>query len=321
MRILISRHDKIGDFVLCLPMIKIAKENFKDSKIIVLVSKVNYDFACSIDFIDEVILYKNDLIYLYKEFKKKNIDISFCAFTDTKLSFALFLAGIKKRYAPATKLAQIFTNYKVIQRRSRVEKTEAQYNIDLLLSYDNKISSSFKKPVLNFLKKEKIEQLEAFKKESKIENDYKYIAFHCGFGGSSDGNLKLDDYISLAKVVSLKKAYKVIFTFGPDDNKSKTYIERNLDFDAIIYESKLSLVNFCKLLCNFELFISTSTGPMHLAGAVNIKTISFFGNSLFASSKRWATISEKKQQNNFMIPNNYNKKLYLEIENLLDNLC
>jgi ADP-heptose:LPS heptosyltransferase len=42
---------------------------------------------------------------------------------------------------------------------------------------------------------------------------------------------------------------------------------------------------------------------MHLAGALNIKTVSFFGNNLFASSKRWATISDPTQQNNLVINN------------------
>jgi ADP-heptose:LPS heptosyltransferase len=44
---------------------------------------------------------------------------------------------------------------------------------------------------------------------------------------------------------------------------------------------------------------------MHLAGLTNTNTISFFGNNLFASSKRWATISDKSCQNNFEIPSNY----------------
>ncbi len=59
---------------------------------------------------------------------------------------------------------------------------------------------------------------------------------------------------------------------------------------------------------------------MHLAGAVNIKTISFFGNSLFASSKRWATINLKENQNNFNIPDNYDEEFYKKIENKLKTL-
>ena len=82
----------------------------------------------------------------------------------------------------------------------------------------------------------------------------------------------------------------------------------------------MSLYQFAKYLSGSYLFISTSTGPMHLAGAVDIKTISFFGNTKFASYKRWATISNKENQNNFIVPLNYNKQTYLKIEKKLKEL-
>jgi len=59
---------------------------------------------------------------------------------------------------------------------------------------------------------------------------------------------------------------------------------------------------------------------MHLAGAVNTRTISFFGNSLFASSKRWAPISDEENQHNFMLPKEYSKQQYKKIENCLKEL-
>ena len=59
---------------------------------------------------------------------------------------------------------------------------------------------------------------------------------------------------------------------------------------------------------------------MHLAGATNTRTLSFFGNSLFASSKRWATISNGKLQNNFMLNSNYTKEDYKKIENRLKEI-
>ena len=59
---------------------------------------------------------------------------------------------------------------------------------------------------------------------------------------------------------------------------------------------------------------------MHLAGATNTTTLSFFGNTLFASNKRWATISEQKFQNNFMLDSNYSKDEYKRIENRLKEI-
>ena len=68
------------------------------------------------------------------------------------------------------------------------------------------------------------------------------------------------------------------------------------------------------------MFISTSTGPMHLAGAVNIKTLSFFGDSLFASSKRWASVNDKNKQNNFSISSSYEVEIYTAILNCLNKI-
>lgn len=317
MNLLITRHDKIGDFITSLPTFYAAKKNLPEAKVIALVSKINYELAQSMDFIDEVILYDDDPWRLAKKIRTKKIDVSISCFTDTNLALALFFARVKLRFAPATKLAQIFSNKRVKQRRSQVKMREFEYNLELLKAYCPDIDYSFEKPLLKISDEEKQKQLELFKEENNLTSDYKYIAFHPGYGGSSDGNLSLDDYIKLAKKANEKEDRKVVFTFGPDDGKTKEYIQQNIDFDAIIYESKSSLLDFCKLLSSFELFVSTSTGPMHLAGAVNIKTISFFGESLFASAARWATISEEANQNNYSIPQNYDEQLYKTIEDKL----
>ena len=145
-----------------------------------------------------------------------------------------------------------------------------------------------------------------------------FIIFHTGFGGSSDGNLTLDDYLKLAKKVSEKQ--KVVFTFGPDDDISKEYIKEKLNFKADIRDDFKSLYEFTKFISCSKLFVSTSTGPMHLAGLTNTQTFSFFGENLFASSKRWATISEEKYQNNFEIPLDYDEDFYKNIETKLMEL-
>jgi len=150
--ILITRHDKIGDFVLTLPTYQVAKNQIPNSKIIALVSKVNYELASSMDFIDDVILYDEDLFTLVKRIREKDIDVSISAFTDTKLAFALLLAGVRKRYAPATKIAQIFSNNRVKQRRSQVKMTEAEYNLDLLKAFYSDLDLKYDKPLLKFSK-------------------------------------------------------------------------------------------------------------------------------------------------------------------------
>ena len=302
MNILITRHDKIGDFVTMLPVCKVLKEQ-THHKIVMLVAKVNVALAKELDFIDEVIEYTNDSKALISKIKSYNFDVSISGYIDTALGKALFFSGIPQRIAPATKIAQIFFNRRVKQRRSEVKMREFEYNLQLLKAFDNRLTLEFKRPLLPI---------------GLISSNKNFIIFHTGFGGSSDGNLTLDDYLKLGKKAS--EFTDVVFSFGPDDGVSKEYIINKLDFEATIRDDFKSLMAFSQFIASSKLFVSTSTGPMHLAGMTNTPTLSFFGENLFASSKRWATISDSRLQNNFEIPKEYDETTYITIENRLKEL-
>lgn len=300
MNILITRHDKIGDFITMLPVCKVLKAQI-NHKIVMLVSKVNVALAQELDFIDDVIEYTNDSKALIRTIKSYNFEVSISGYIDTTLGKVLFKSRIPKRIAPATKIAQIFFNKRVKQRRSEVKKREFEYNLDLLKAFDEDLILDFKRPLLNPV--------------GSISSNKEFIIFHTGFGGSSDGNLTLDDYLKLAKKAS--EHTKVIFSFGPDDDESKAYIKEHLDFKATIRDDFKSLLEFTNFIATSKLFISTSTGPMHLAGMTNTPTLSFFGANLFASAKRWGTISNEELQHNFTVGADYGLEVYEEIEDTL----
>jgi len=298
MNILITRHDKIGDFITMLPVCKVLKEQ-TNHKIVMLVSKVNVALAKELDFIDDVIEYTYDSKILIKTIKSYKFDVSISGYIDTTLGKVLFKSRIPKRIAPATKIAQIFFNKRVKQRRSEVKMREFEYNLQLLKAFDQNLILDFKKPLL---------AIDATTADS-------FIIFHVGFGGSSDGNLSLDDYLKLAKKAS--QYTEVVFSFGPDDGESKQYIQRNLNFKATTRDDFKSLLEFTHFIATSKLFVSTSTGPMHLAGMTNTPTLSFFGAKLFASAKRWGTISEENKQHNFIVEADYGVEVYEEIEKKL----
>jgi len=306
MNILITRHDKIGDFVTMLPVCKVLKEQTRHN-ITMLCAKVNVPLAKELDFIDDVIEYREDSS-LIKEIKKCNFDVSISGFIDNKLGYKLWRSNIKTRIAPATKFAQLFFNKRVKQRRSQVKMREFEYNLELLKALDKNIKLNFKNPLYAPSTQFSIPN-------SQFSIPKPFIIFHPGFGGSSDGNLTLDDYVALAKVAS--EYINVVFTFGPDDIKSKEYIKSKLDFTATIKDDFKDIVELTKFIAQSRLFVSTSTGPMHLAGLTNTATLSFFGDSLFASYKRWGTISDKDKQSNFLLNKDYSKNDYLKIEHRL----
>ena len=305
MNILVTRHDKIGDFITMLPVCKVLKEQ-TDHKIVMLVAKVNVALAKELDFIDDVIEYTDDSKALIETIKAYKFDVSISGYIDTTLGKVLFKSRIPKRIAPATKIAQIFFNKRVKQRRSEVKIREFEYNLELLKAFDKGLILDFERPLLN--NSNMHSQAGALERED-------FVIFHAGFGGSSDGNLSLDNYLKLAKTASTYT--NVVFSFGPDDGESKAYIEKHLNFSATIRDDFKSLIEFTYFIAQSKLFVSTSTGPMHLAGMTNTPTLSFFGANLFASAKRWGTISDEALQHNFTVGADYGGEVYDEIENTL----
>jgi ADP-heptose:LPS heptosyltransferase len=299
MNILVVRNDKLGDFITALPTLYVLKHHDPVNRIVVLVAPLNRALAESCDFIDEVIVDGGeDIMELAVKIKRAGIDASITLFSNTRVAIAQFLARIPVRIAPATKIAQIFYNRRIAQRRSRVEMAEFEYNLQLARALFPDIDLNFPKPLLRFGD----EVYRAFCAEYGITRPV--VAFHPGFGGSSDANWTLCEYIELVRIVEGFEAVDVVMTFGPDEerlyNEAKELLGENSR--VILYRSRGSVVDFAKVLSSFKLFISTSTGTYHLASACGCETFTFFADTLFASAARWKSIGEEARQHHFMIP-------------------
>ena len=312
MNILVVRTDKLGDFITALPTMYLLKEHNPNHKMIACVAPLNEELARACDFIDEVIVDRGEPLFTFvSQLRNANIEASVTLFSNTRVALAQFLAQIPQRIAPATKLAQIFYNRRVKQRRSEVKMAEYEYNLELARTLFPDMGRRFPSPLLTFNSKEQREAYAAFCKANNIAKPV--IAFHPGFGGSSDANISVKEYLELAKIVIKHGEYQVVMTFGPGDEAILDEIKALIrDLDIVLYESKKGLVHFATLVSQFKLFVSTSTGTYHLAALVGTPTMTFFADTLFASVKRWKAVSDEAKQHPFMLPQNrslYDNKL------------
>ena len=303
MNILVVRNDKLGDFITALPTMYVLKHYAQNNKIVACVAPLNKDLAEAIPFIDKVIVDDVDSsLALAEKLKNEDIDVSITLFSNTKVALAQFLAGVKIRIAPATKLAQIFYNRRIKQRRSQVKMAEFEYNLELTKALFEDIKFEFPSPMVKIDELEKKKVYDSFCEKYSIDKEKNIIAFHPGFGGSSDANWTIQEYIELAKLLLDKKEYQIVFTFGPGEDILYESVNEACLEGAVLYKSEGSIMGFAALISSFKLFISTSTGTYHLAAMVGTPTMTFFADTLFASSKRWKSISDEKIQNNKMIP-------------------
>ena len=301
MRILVVRNDKLGDFITALPTLYVLKHHNPENTIVACVAPLNKQLALACDFIDEVIVDepKSSVFALAKKLRHAKIDISVTLFSNTRVAIAQFLARIPKRIAPATKIAQIFYTHRIKQRRSQVKMAEFEYNLALAKEVVESISLEYPKPLLRF--EDAARYYGDFVKEHAITKEV--VAFHVGFGGSSDANWSLDEYVVLIDEVLQKGRYDVVLTFGPDEKAlCETMQEKLRGRDVVFFISQEGLVAFAKLISGFAYFVSTSTGTYHLASLVGTRTITFFADTLFASAARWKSIGDAALQEHFMIP-------------------
>jgi ADP-heptose:LPS heptosyltransferase len=184
---------------------------------------------------------------------------------------------------------------------------EYEYNMQLAKSEFKELNLDFKRPLLTFDKDEVKEIYKRFSQKYDIKKPI--IAFHPGFGGSSDANWTLDEYIELISSVLHVNSFQVVMTFGPDEEElKKEAMKKAAGLDIIFYSSHNGLVDFAKLLSSFKLFVSTSTGTYHLAALVGVRTMTFFADSLFASVKRWKAVSDESLQHPYMLSQDGTKR-------------
>ncbi|MCK5003122.1 MAG: glycosyltransferase family 9 protein [Gammaproteobacteria bacterium] len=303
--ILIIRNDKLGDFMLAWPTFQMVKQAFPESAIYTLVPEYTKPMAELCPWIDEIIVDDQcegipGLIKTTSKLRAANIDAVLNLHSTPRVALALFFAGIRHRFAPASRIDQVMYNHTLKQRRSRSEKPEHEYNTDLAAFMDNyygiDYSYSLKPPLLKFPEKEILKIRENFYANNNIEPNKKLVFVHAGSGGSAT-NLSIEQYAELVTLLSENNPLFFVLTAGPgEENIAKRLSELIKHCDHIIHSSDKGIAEFAKLLSIANLFISGSTGTLHVAGALDTPTAAFYPKRKSATSLRWQTLNSNNNR-------------------------
>lgn len=279
-KLLVVRDDRLGDLMLILPALRLIKSSMRDIQIDCLVNKNYSDISLISNDIKNTL---HDDGALIEMINKKNYDFSISFFSTLNIAYKLWRTNIRKRYAPATKSAQFFYNKKIIQKRSESKKAEYEYNLDLASFFlnDNKCKNKIENsPYINLTTEEVT--------KSNSEN----IIYIHPFTGGSSKTLSSTDFITLCKELqSLSNCTFVIHCDENDYEKCKKMEsqapELNINTITPTKDIKEMFININKC----DLFIAGSTGPLHVAAALNKKTVGFYPTKKSSNILRWDTIN------------------------------
>ncbi len=307
-KILVIRNDKLGDFMLAYPTFNAVKKSFPDSTIYALVPEYTRPMADVCPWIDEIILDEKShglsaALHLAKSLKHYKLDAALCLHSEPYVALALYLAGIPHRFAPASRIDQIFFNHRVTQRRSKSIKPEYEYNLDLANYmaeyYSLKPVSPDSAPYLSFPADTTSSLKNTYLSSMDIPAEHKIVIIHAGTGGSAI-NLNINQYSELVHLLSKDPLIHFVLTAGPSEKQLAENLSRLIsDCKHTIYHSTDGLEAFSRFIAIADLFISGSTGVLHIAGAINVPTVAFYPARRSATSIRWRTLNSQQKYLSF----------------------
>ena len=295
--ILIVRNDSIGDVVLSLPLAGLIKKQYPDCKVTFLLRIYTKDIAYGHPNIDDVIILKEDngKIPVWKnvnQLKNGLFDASIIVYPTFITALIIFLARVKIRVGSGYRLYSFLFNKKIFEHRKYAEKHELEYNVNLLKVFGIEENISTQNVLFDIpINKTSMEKVNTTLTDSGVEFEKKTIIVHPGSGGSAI-DLSIEKFSQLVKNLSLLNEVNIIITGNENEKNICETISTNTN--AIDFSGKFNLSEIICLISLSNLFISNSTGPLHIAAALGKSVIGFYPKIRACSPERWGPYTQKK---------------------------
>lgn len=265
------RPDRLGDVVLSTPLPREIKKKYPDAFIAVLVRKYtkavfennpHIDLILCDDFTEET--RKETFWKRVEELRKLQFTDGLMLLPTERLNWMMFWAGISNRVGVGHKLYQTLSFAKSVSRNKYIPlRHESDYCMDLARKIGINTYNIASELHLNNEEKQKLLELkDEFKKDKKY-----VVGIHTTFGGSSP-NVSALTYRKVIEELKDDPDIKVIVT-------GNEVIKEIADIEGVTHLTD-NLRDLFILIGTFDLLVSSSTGPAHVAAALRIPTLTLF---------------------------------------------
>ncbi len=296
-RILIVRPDRVGDVVMITPMIRELRRTWPDAFIATLTQPHTSAILLNNPHLDVSLvddMEKTSFWDVVKNIRSYKFTHALLVMPTERAAWQLFLAGIVNRVGVGRKLYEILTFMRSVSRHNYIPlRHEADFCMDLARKIGVRTDNI--QPEI-FVSETEKNRAEALLLENDISLTDKRILFHTGSRGSAP-NWKEDKYLELLeKIFRGANTENTVFLL--------TAVEMSPDFIAsakkiggkhIVDVSKQlpSLRDLIGLISIGDLMLCSSTGPIHLADALDIPCVGLHCNRAMNCAKHWGVINKK----------------------------
>lgn len=294
--ILIVRTDRIGDLILTLPLAGLIKKQYPNSKISFLVREYTKNIVSNHPFVDEVIVLKesNGIVPLFENvniIKQKKFDNCIVVYPRFKVSLIVFLSGIKNRIGTGYRWYSFLFNQKVYEHRKNAERHELEYNVNLLEKLGIKNTIAEKNIIYDLnVDESSLQNVIKILIDEKFDLQKTIIILHPGSGGSSI-DLPINKFAELVKKLD-DDNYQIIISGSKNEIELCEKIKSSNKVKN--FAGRFNLDELTALISKSAMFISNSTGPIHIAAALGKYTVGFYPKIVSCSQERWGPYTNKK---------------------------
>ncbi|MEE9432203.1 MAG: glycosyltransferase family 9 protein, partial [Melioribacteraceae bacterium] len=277
--ILIVRTDRIGDVVLSLPLIEIIKKRYPKSKVSFLIREYTFDLLKHNSKLNKLLILEEErdkpqFISNIKKIKKYQFDTCIIVSPTFKMALILFFSGIHNRIGTGYRWYSFLFNKKIYEHRKNGTKHELEHNVSMLktIGIDESISPSTIKFGLQH-SNESLIKVKEYLKQQNLDVTKPNIIIHPGSLGSAI-DLPIQKLIELVELLLQESKVNIIIS----GSKKEKHICDKLALSPKVINAAgvFNIENLISLISLSNILVANSTGPIHIAAAMEIGVVGFY---------------------------------------------
>lgn len=301
-RILLSRTDNIGDVLFTLPMAGLIKKYYPKSEVLFLGKKYTRPIIECSKFVDEfydwdeikgmdlAIKSRDDKAKSENFFKNLNIDAVIHVFPNQEIAKYTKIAGIPIRIGTNRRFYHwLYCNKKVNLSRKNSALHESQLNIKLLKPVGISTNVSLN-DIPNYYGFSKVQKLNS-EYEKYIDKNKTNVILHPKSKGSAKEWLP-ENFVKLSYLLP-KEKFNFIACGVKDE---ELYIQTKILAHAPHIQNavgQFDLSQYVSFIHACDALIAASTGPLHIAAALEKHAIGLYPPERPINPERWGPIGKK----------------------------
>jgi ADP-heptose:LPS heptosyltransferase len=289
----LSRTDSIGDVVLTLPMAGVIKKLHPTARVIFMgrsYTKPVIDLCVHVD----MFLNYDDIQQLSLEdqktfFKPLHIDFFVHVFPVKAIAAMAKAIGIKNRIGTTNRLFHWFSCNKLVRlSRKKSPLHEAQLNLKLL-SFLHADTAFGLHEIPKFYGFERVPKTNSPVMQLLDQSKIKVVLHPKSKGSAKEWGL--DNFAKLIAALDASKFQVFIGGTKEDGELMAEFLKVNTA--AVNVCGQLNLTEYIDFISRCDALVAASTGPLHIAAALNKKSIGLFTSKRPMHPGRWGPVGDK----------------------------